>query len=68
MLTRQQLKECGACHSVFYCSTACQKRDWVSRHKPLCKKYVASRSSTKSTAYDSVFVTERSSNLVRGDG
>lgn len=49
MLTRQKLKACGACRSVFYCSAACQKKDWTSRHKPLCKKHAASRTSTSST-------------------
>lgn len=49
LLTRQKLKACGACRSVFYCSAACQKKDWTSRHKPLCKKHTASRTSTSST-------------------
>lgn len=46
MLTLQKLKACGACRSVFYCSAACQKKDWKSRHKPLCNKYTASRTSS----------------------
>ncbi|KAL1860633.1 hypothetical protein Daus18300_009123 [Diaporthe australafricana] len=46
MLSRAQLKACGACRSVFYCSAACQKKDWTSRHKPLCKKYTASKQSS----------------------
>ncbi|ROW00327.1 hypothetical protein VMCG_07239 [Cytospora schulzeri] len=50
MLTRQKLKTCGGCRSVFYCSAACQKKDWTSRHKPLCKKYTASRAAANSTA------------------
>ncbi|KAG6360151.1 hypothetical protein INS49_011207 [Diaporthe citri] len=43
MLSRAQLKACGACRSVFYCSPVCQKRDWTRRHKPLCKKYMSSK-------------------------
>ncbi|KAK2607302.1 hypothetical protein N8I77_005986 [Diaporthe amygdali] len=50
MLSRPQLKACGACHSVFYCSPICQKRDWVKRHKPLCKKYTASKQSNAAPA------------------
>ncbi|ROV97968.1 hypothetical protein VSDG_04873 [Cytospora chrysosperma] len=49
MLTWQKLKACGACRSVFYCSAACQKKDWTSRHKPLCKRHTTSRTSTSST-------------------
>ena len=45
MLSWSQLKARGACHSVFYCSPACQKKDWTTRHKPLCKKYTASKQS-----------------------
>ncbi|KAJ3555145.1 hypothetical protein NM688_g2741 [Phlebia brevispora] len=32
-----QFKRCGACHQVWYCSTACQKQDWK-KHKPACKQ------------------------------
>ena len=42
MLSTSQLNGCSACHSVFYCSKTCQKRDWK-RHKPFCKKFVASQ-------------------------
>ncbi|ROW01426.1 hypothetical protein VPNG_07603 [Cytospora leucostoma] len=27
----------------------CQKKDWITRHKPLCKKYMASRAPANST-------------------
>lgn len=50
MLSRSQLKACGACHSVFYCSPSCQKKDWIERHKPLCKKYMASKQSVATGA------------------
>lgn len=50
MLSRPQLNACGACRSVFYCSQACQKRDWTTRHKPLCKKYMASKQSAGTPA------------------
>ncbi|KAG8170058.1 hypothetical protein KVR01_000803 [Diaporthe batatas] len=50
LLSRAQLKACGACRSVFYCSTACQKRDWKERHKPLCKKHQAASSSSADAA------------------
>lgn len=29
-------QRCGGCHSVVYCSLACQKQDWK-HHKPECK-------------------------------
>ncbi|KAF1848293.1 uncharacterized protein K460DRAFT_393400 [Cucurbitaria berberidis CBS 394.84] len=35
------LKACGACKSVYYCSKHCQKQDWKARHKPLCQAYMA---------------------------
>lgn len=50
MLSRPQLKACGACRSVFYCSSACQKLDWTERHKPLCKKYTASQQTAANPA------------------
>ncbi|KAI2776624.1 hypothetical protein F4815DRAFT_483717 [Daldinia loculata] len=34
---QRELKACGACQSVFYCSKECQKQDWTKRHKPLCQ-------------------------------
>ena len=32
----QMLFKCSRCHSVLYCSKACQVKDWKSGHKPLC--------------------------------
>jgi len=32
------LKKCGACKKVYYCSTDCQKHDWKHGHKAICKK------------------------------
>lgn len=29
-------KRCSRCHTTFYCSQACQKRDWVHEHKKYC--------------------------------
>ncbi|KAG2014383.1 hypothetical protein CC2G_011206 [Coprinopsis cinerea AmutBmut pab1-1] len=29
-------KECSGCHSVVYCSEACQKSDWATRHRYEC--------------------------------
>ncbi|KAK3392747.1 hypothetical protein B0H63DRAFT_504807 [Podospora didyma] len=48
LLHTRDLKGCSACKSVFYCSPACQKKDWVKRHKPLCKAYIASQTSGRS--------------------
>jgi len=32
------MKRCGACKKVWYCSVACQTKDWQSSHKVLCGK------------------------------
>lgn len=32
---KEDAKRCGKCHSVFYCSVKCQKKDWKS-HKETC--------------------------------
>ncbi|KAB8295241.1 hypothetical protein EYC80_007155 [Monilinia laxa] len=34
---RRDLKNCGRCKCVWYCSVECQKFDWRSRHKKWCK-------------------------------
>jgi hypothetical protein len=31
------LKLCGGCHSIRYCSTDCQRKDWKLGHKTLCQ-------------------------------
>jgi hypothetical protein len=33
------LKACGACHRVRYCSEQCQRVDWKSVHKQHCKAF-----------------------------
>ncbi|KAI8616496.1 hypothetical protein BC830DRAFT_1117853 [Chytriomyces sp. MP71] len=40
------LKRCSACHSVFYCCTDHQRRDWSESHKVLCAILKAARAST----------------------
>ncbi|KAI1209221.1 uncharacterized protein F4807DRAFT_427634 [Annulohypoxylon truncatum] len=42
-----KLSACSACKSVFYCSRACQKKDWATRHKPLCQAHTAASQPTK---------------------
>jgi len=37
-----QLRRCGSCLAVKYCSSACQTEDWAS-HKPVCKNVGAAR-------------------------
>ena len=37
-----QLRRCGSCLAVKYCSSACQTEDWAS-HKPFCKNVGAAR-------------------------
>ncbi|KAJ7065757.1 hypothetical protein C8F01DRAFT_1351816 [Mycena amicta] len=32
-----ELRRCGECKSVWYCSTQCQQRDWKKQHKRICK-------------------------------
>ncbi|KAL5518968.1 hypothetical protein ACEPAH_651 [Sanghuangporus vaninii] len=36
-LSLKNLRKCTICKSVYYCSETCQKRDWTTRHKPLCR-------------------------------
>ena len=34
---KTELKKCGKCYSVRYCSIACQTRDWDTKHKLECE-------------------------------
>ena len=34
---------CSSCKSVGYCSTDCQKKDWLQGHKTVCKLVVAEK-------------------------
>jgi hypothetical protein len=36
---RGALQRCSRCKGVFYCSEACQKRDWTNGHKTVCKQH-----------------------------
>ncbi|EAU83370.2 hypothetical protein CC1G_09064 [Coprinopsis cinerea okayama7 len=36
-MDRKRSKKCGRCHSVVYCSSACQHEDWERRHQRECK-------------------------------
>jgi len=40
--TGSQLRRCGSCLAVKYCSSACQTQNWTS-HKPVCKNVGAAR-------------------------
>lgn len=31
---------CGRCIAVYYCSKACQRKDWKKSHKRMCAKYI----------------------------
>jgi len=35
---RKDLKECGGCHKVSYCSAKCQTEHWKSGHKKTCER------------------------------
>jgi hypothetical protein len=35
--TRLQIRHCDACQSAMYCSMACQRKDWKTQHKKICK-------------------------------
>ncbi|KAJ7505311.1 hypothetical protein B0H11DRAFT_415136 [Mycena galericulata] len=34
-----QLQKCTGCASYFYCSAACQARQWQAHHKKICKRF-----------------------------
>ncbi|RUP42399.1 hypothetical protein BC936DRAFT_138265 [Jimgerdemannia flammicorona] len=36
----KKLSRCSACKVVHYCSSVCQKRDWVTSHQEECKAFV----------------------------
>jgi len=37
---RYELKKCGQCKTVRYCSIACQSLDWKATHKHICMPYL----------------------------
>ena len=39
----QALLHCARCHSVFYCSSTCQRKGWSDGHKKRCKALAAAR-------------------------
>ena len=43
----QALMHCARCHSVFYCSSTCQKKGWSDGHKKRCKALAAAREQIK---------------------
>jgi len=38
LLNSKQLKDCGACRNVWYCSVECQRIDWRARHRQECTR------------------------------
>ena len=34
---KSNMKRCSRCKSVFYCSDACQTKDWENIHKKICR-------------------------------
>ncbi|XP_033760841.1 uncharacterized protein LOC117342732 [Pecten maximus] len=52
------LKRCSGCFQVYYCSRKCQKRNWKSQHRGICKEYQSthvttiSRSESKKATID----------------
>ncbi|KAI0270592.1 ankyrin [Gloeopeniophorella convolvens] len=52
----ESLKFCKACHTVRYCSTACQRHDWP-RHKPTCKPFSSSNTVTVRPRYNGAMHT-----------
>ena len=41
----KQLLKCSGCQIAMYCNKNCQKGDYFSRHKPICKKIAKKRAS-----------------------
>ena len=34
---RADCLRCTGCHSSYYCSETCQKKDWIARHSLICQ-------------------------------
>nr|GAT42514.1 predicted protein [Mycena chlorophos] len=46
-----RLKKCSACHRVYYCSKACQRRHWKTRHRLQCS-YICDLHSAPGARFD----------------
>lgn len=52
------LRRCSACQVVYYCSPACQRRDWKGQHKVKCKELQA-RKETEDLSDDTPYIPEK---------
>ncbi|KAF6765455.1 hypothetical protein DFP72DRAFT_867876 [Ephemerocybe angulata] len=53
------MKSCSACHSVFYCSSACQGVDWIAFHSKECRPLADQASIMKEAGVWASFQTRR---------
>ena len=44
----KQLLKCSGCQIAMYCNKDCQKRDYSSRHKPICREIAKKRATYES--------------------
>ncbi|XP_069104720.1 uncharacterized protein [Argopecten irradians] len=47
------LKRCSGCFQVVYCSRKCQKRNWKSKHRDICKEFQSTHVTTISRSDNS---------------
>ena len=46
---KPDMKKCSKCKSVFYCSSACQAKDWTNIHNKICRTLQALHESNPSS-------------------
>ena len=39
IIPNKKLKQCKRCRNAYYCDRICQKKDWIVRHKTICRDH-----------------------------
>ena len=55
---RCELKRCGKCNEVAYCSKECQRTDWTCSHKKVCRDVSVEEKLLMNIARDTVFCVQ----------